>query len=560
MQTFTTLARVAALSAFVALAACGGGGSDGPTEQPGGQTPPPPPPPPPPPAGFTLALSTDKALVIQGHTATLTATVTRHGDFDGAVTVTLKDLPDGVTAAPVVIGRGATHATVTLAARDSAPHSLPTAASADAAVDAASDSEALTVTVGGAPGVVDTSFNGGKQIVSVAEGEDYARAVAVQADGKVITVGMTTTTAGGADFAVTRHLRDGTLDTTFGNGGKVVTAIGAGRAGDEANAVAIQADGRIVVAGQTTNANGTDIDFALVRYNADGTLDNRFGNGGKVVTAFGPATDRIHAIAIQADGRVVVAGDSSSALSGMDFALARYNVDGSLDASFGTAGKVSTPIRPQSARDSAYALLLQPVGGETRIVAVGGEGDFIAARYTADGTLDNSFGSAGKVSGLFASTIGAARAATLVDGNRIVIAGAIQNDHALARLNADGSLDAGFGTGGKVITPLAAANWDAATALARQADGKLLVGGWVYAGPGTKGNFAVLRYAPEGSLDASFGDAGKVVTPVTAANGSEMGRAIVLQPDARVPTVRLLQAGEAIGTGGYHFGLLRYWL
>jgi uncharacterized delta-60 repeat protein len=559
MQSLSTLARVATLSAFVALAACGGG-SDGPTEQPGGQTPPPPPPPPP--AGFTLALSTDKALVIEGRTATVTATVTRHGAFDAAVTVTLKDLPAGVSAAPVVIGRGATQATVTLSARDGAPHSLPTAASADGVAGDASDSEALTVTVGGEPGVVDTSFNGGKQVVSVGEGEDYARAVAVQADGRIVTVGMTSTITGGADFAVTRHLRDGTLDTTFGNGGKVVTAIGPDRAGDEANAVAIQADGKIVVAGQTTRANGSDIDFALVRYNADGTLDAGFGDGGKVVTAFGPATDRIHAIVIQADGRIVVAGDSDSgtAASGLDFALARYDADGTLDAGFGTAGKVTTPIRAQGARDSAYAVLLQPVGGETRIVAVGGEGDFIAARYTANGAPDPSFGSAGRIAGVFGtSTIGSARAATLVDGNRIVIAGSIQNDHALARLNADGSLDAGFGTAGTVITPLSA-SWDAATAIVRQADGKLLVGGWVYAGPGTKGNYTVLRYAPEGRLDAGFGTGGKVVTPITATNGSEMGRAVALQTDARVPTVRLLQAGEVIGTGGYHFGLLRYWL
>ena len=221
---------------------------------------------------------------------------------------------------------------------------------------------------------------------------------------------------------------------------------------------------------------------------------------------------------------------------------------------------MTTAIRAHNSRDSAYALLLQQVGGETRIVAVGGDGDFIAARYGANGALDNSFGSAGKISGLFASTGGEARAATLAADHKIVIAGHIQSDFALARLNLDGSLDAGFGTAGKVITPLVAENWNQATALARQADGKLLVGGWVYAGPGTKGNFAVLRYAPEGTLDPSFGTGGKVITPVSAANQSELGRAVVLQTDDRVPTVRLLQAGEATSSGGFHFGLLRYWL
>ena len=561
MSSISSLARVATLSTLVALAACGGGGSSAPGAESGGGTPPAPPPPPPVAGDFTLSLSTDKALVIQGHTAQLTATVTRHGNFTGDVTVTLKDLPAGVTAAPVVIAQGATSAAMTLAAQPSAPHSLPTTAQADGKSGTQTDARLLTVTVGGEPGVVDTSFNGGKQIVPVAEGEAYARAIAVQADGKVVTVGMTTTNAGGADFAVVRHLRDGTLDPSFGTGGKVVTAIGAARASDEAYAVAIQADGKIVVAGSTATT-GADLDFALARYNADGTLDAGFGNGGKVVTSFGSSTDRVQTIAIQADGKIVAAGDSDrgTATSGVDFALARYNGDGSLDNGFGTAGKVTTAIRALSARDSVYALLLQPVGNETRIVAVGGEGDFSAARYTANGTLDNTFGSGGKIANLFVTaTIGAARAATLTADNKIVIAGHIQEDFALARLNVDGTLDAGFGTGGKVITPMAAANWDEATSVVRQADGKLLVGGWVYAGPGTKGNFAVLRYAPEGTLDATFGDAGKVVTPISAANGSELGRAVVLQADERITTVRLLQAGEA-SSSGFKFGLLRYWL
>jgi uncharacterized delta-60 repeat protein len=561
MTSFSSLARVATLFTLVALSACGGGGVSPAPGEPnsGGNSPPPPPPPP---ADFALTLSTDKALVIQGHTAQLTATVTRHGNFAGDVSVTLKNLPAGVTAAPVVIAQGATSAVVTLSATAAAPHSLPTAATADGASGTQTDSEALTVTVGGAPGVVDTSFNGGKQIVSVAEGEDYARAIAVQADGKIVTVGMTTTTAGGADIAVMRQLRDGTLDTTFGNGGFVVTAIGAARASDEATAVAIQADGKIVVAGHTVTGAG-DTDFALVRYNADGALDNTFGTGGKVVTSFGPSTDRVLALVIQADGKIVAGGDSDrgTSTSGQDFALARYNPNGTLDNGFGTAGKVTSAIRPLASRDSIYALQLQQIGGETRIVAVGGEGDFVAARYNTNGTLDNGFGTAGKIAGVWGtSTIGAANAVTLTADNKIVIAGHIQQDFALARLNLDGTLDAGFGSAGKVITPLAAANWDQATAIVRAADGKLLVGGWVYAGPGTKGNFAVLRYASEGTLDATFGNGGKVITPVSgSANDSEMGRTVVLQADERITTVRLLQAGEA-SSSGFKFGVVRYWL
>ncbi len=550
------LAAVFTLTALAALSACGGGGSGTPGTGSGGDAPPPPPP-----ADFTLTLSTDRTLVIQGRTAELTATVTRRNGFTGAVTVSLKNLPAGVTAAPVLIGAGATSTKVTLAAATTAPHSLPTAGSAEGSAGTLKDTEPLTVTVGGEPGVLDTSFNGGKQIVAVGDGEAYATAMAVQADGKVITVGRTSTIAGGTDFAVLRHGRDGTLDTTFGNGGKVTTAIAAGTGSDMAQAVAVQPDGKIVVAG-TTAVSGTDLDFVLVRYLADGRLDTSFGNGGKVVTSFGPSTDHLNAIALQDDGKIVVAGDSDrgSTTTGVDFALARYLPNGTLDNSFGNGGTVITPIRAQSSRDSAYALLLQTVGNEQRIVAVGGEGDFVAARYTAGGALDQGFGSGGKIAALFGNaTIGAAQAVTLA-GDKLVLAGQIQNDVALARLNADGSLDAGFGTGGKVITPVSATNWDTATALVRQADGKLLAGGWVYEGGSSSANFALARYSAEGVLDTGFGAQGLVVTPMASNARSDSGRAVVLQADPRVPTVRALQAGEANEGGGFRFALLRYWL
>lgn len=552
------LFTLTALAALTSLGACGGG-PDAPapgTGNGGGQTPAPPPPP----ADFTLTLSTDRTLVIQGHTAEVTATVTRRNGFDGDVLVTLKNLPAGVTAAPVLIARGATSAKVTLDAAAGAPHSLPTAGSAEGSAGALKDTEPLTVTVGGEPGVVDTSFNGGRQIVVVGDGEAYATAMAVQADGKVITAGRTHTINGGTDFAVVRHGRDGTLDASFGQGGKVVTAIAAGAGADMAQAVAVQPDGKILVAGSTATS-GTDQDFVLVRYRPDGSLDDSFGTGGKVVTSLGTSTDRILAIAVQEDGRIVVAGDSDrgSSATGVDFALARYQPDGTLDGSFGNAGTVTTAIRAQSSRDSAYALVLQKIGTEQRIVAVGGEGDFVAARYTAAGALDPAFGSGGRIAGVFGnSTIGAALAVTLA-GNRIVLAGHIQNDFALARLNTDGSLDAGFGTGGKVITPVSAGNWDSATALVRQADGKLLAGGWVYEGGSSSGNFALARYSADGVPDAGFGHQGVAITPVAAPTRSDSGRALVLQADARVPTVRLLQAGEA-SEGGYRFGLLRYWL
>lgn len=543
-----------ALFSAVVLTACGGGG-DAPAPAPAQAHAPAPAPA----ADFTISLSADKALVIQGHSASVVATVTRRVGFDGAVGIALTGLPQGVTASPVVVSAGASTATITLSAPADAPHSLPTIANVAGTAGTQVWSQALTVTVGGLPGAVDTSFNGGAQLTSVGDGEDYAFAAAVQDDGKVVTVGRTATVAGGTDIAIVRHGRDGTLDTSFGNGGKVITAIAPGRGADEARAVLVQPDGKIVVGGYT-DATGTDKDFLVVRYHSDGTLDTSFGDGGKRVTNIGDGTDQVYALARQPDGKIVAAGSAAfSQSTGQDFALIRYNADGSLDAGFGVGGKVTTAINSFGSNELIYAIVLQPVGGETRIVAVGGEGTFIAARYTSTGMLDPEFGDGGKVRALFQSVIGSAESVTLTGDNKIVIAGHIGHEFSLVQLNVDGSLDTAFGTEGRVVTPVSATNWDEATAVVRQADGKLLVGGWVYDGVSTNGNFVVLRYEADGTLDPGFGVAGQVITPVAPGGRSDSGRALVLQSDERVPTVRLVQAGEATD-GSYKFALVRYWL
>jgi uncharacterized delta-60 repeat protein len=372
-------------------------------------------------------------------------------------------------------------------------------------------------------------------------------------------VGRTSTVARGRDIAITRHLRDGTLDEGFGNGGTVVTAIAPDDGADEARAVLIQPDGKIVIGGYS-DASGTDMDFLVARYNADGTLDTSFGDAGKKVTNIGDGTDMVFTLALQPDGKIVAGGSAAfSQSTGQDFALIRYNTNGSLDAGFGVGGKVTTAINTFGSNELIYAITLQPVGGETRIVAVGGEGTFIAARYTSSGLLDPDFGDGGKIRALFESTIGSAESVTLTDDNKIVIAGHIGHEFSLVQLNTDGSLDTAFGTEGRVVTPVSDINWDEATAVVRQADGKLLVGGWVYEGYGGNGNFAVLRYNADGTSDAEFGVGGRVITPVAPNGGRDSGRALALQSDERVPTVRLLQAGEATD-GSYKFALVRYWL
>jgi uncharacterized delta-60 repeat protein len=558
MHNLTTRAtlRLATLALVAALAACGGGGSDtatpgsGPTSgsDPGTQ------PPPQPAASFTLALSSTKALILQGTSVDVEASVVRSSGFDGAIDLVVTGLPAGVSVAPARIAQGATTATLTLSAGPGAPHSLPTDALVQGSAGSVSAQQGVTVTVRGPAGALDTSFGAaGKAIVPIDASDDYAQAMAVQADGKIVVAGWGHN-ALGYTFELTRLQRDGALDTTFGTQGKVMTKIGNGTA--EGHAVALQADGKILVAG-SVDESPKGKSFALARYNADGSLDGSFGTGGIVTTSFGSQSDEAFAIVVQPDGKIVLGGHALSATRGLDFALARYNADGSLDGGFGSGGKVLEPIRAGNLRDSIYALALQSIDGQTKIVAVGGEGDFEIARFDADGALDATFAAGGSITTVFGSVIGAARAVMVGGDNKITVVGHSDHDWALLQLEANGAADGSFGNGGRVLTPLST-NWDEAQAVIRQADGKIVVGGWVYAGNGSAGDFVVARYATDGTLDAGFGTAGVTVTPVAPGTKADEGRAIVLQNDERVPTVRSLLAGPA-NDSNYDFAVTRYW-
>lgn len=512
-------------------------------------------------APVVLALPTDKAVVLQGGSTSLRVTLQRRNGFSGAVQLVVEGLPAGASAAAASIGADASAVDLVIQAQAGAPHSLPTTATLKAIVTTAEGShtvsQSITVTVRGAAGSVDTSFGGGVNVTPVDRFEDYANGVAVQADGRVLVAGSSATTAG-TFVSLVRHLRDGGLDPSFGSGGKLITPIGARN--DQAMAVAVQPDGRIVVVGRS-DQTGTGADFLVLRYLADGTPDAGFGQGGAVLTAFGSDNDRALAVAIQPDGKIVVGGETQSGASttGVDYALARYLPNGQLDAGFGQGGKVVTAVSSSTGRDTIYALALPVVDGEQRILAVGGEGNFTAARYRADGSLDTSFGDGGKIRTLFNANIGAARAVVLLPGGEAVLAGGSVNDFAAVQLTRNGALDPAFGNGGRFVHDLANGNWDQATAVVRQADGKLVLGGWAYAGNSSSGDFAALRLLANGSLDAGFGNAGVVIHPTAAGTRNDQAHGLVLQADERVPTVRALQAGEANGSN-HDFALIRLWL
>ena len=514
--------------------------------------------------GARIALPAgDKLQVTQATHTTLRVNIDRLKGYTGPVQLALSGLPAGATSDAVVAPAGATFADIPIVAAADAAHSLPTTArltvSAAFGPHQAVATQAVTVTVRGAPGAVDTSFGGGAIITPVANSEDYAHAVAVQPDGKVVTAGTTAISAGTV-VALTRHLRDGGLDPEFGNGGKVITQVGA--RGDSARAVAVQPDGRILVAGWT-DATGTDANFLVLRYLADGQLDPEFADAGRLVLPIGAGngTDRAYAIAVQDDGKIVVGGTTltGTSTSGQDFALIRLTSTGQLDAGFGQGGKVVTPMQSHSGGDIVYALALPVIDGQQRILAVGGEGDFMAARYLPNGVLDDAFGVGGKVVGLFRSNIGSARSVALLPGGRMVLAGGVLNDFAAAQLTPSGTLDPSFGQGGLVTVAVSAANWDNATALARQSDGKLLLGGWSYRANSSAADFVALRLLPGGALDPMFGEGGIAIRPVAPGTRNDSARGMVLQSDERVPTVRAILGGET-SVNNNDFGLLRLWL
>lgn len=381
-----------------------------------------------------------------------------------------------------------------------------------------------------APGDLDPSFGaGGKVATRFAGPGEIARAVVVQPDGKIVVAGR----AGVGhqrDLALVRYNTDGTLDSTFGVRGKVRTDLGGS---DRVAALVVQPDGRIVTAG--TALPGAD--FALARYEANGDLDASFGTGGIVRTDFAGGFDTANALAIQPDGKLVVAG-YAVAEDHVGFALVRYNSDGTLDTAFGSGGKVFSSFSRWPSEVEGVALL-----PEGKILAAGFSstastfgGAFALARYNSNGALDPSFGNGGKVTTDFASDNTFAYALAMQADGKAVVAGRTgvgsDTDFALARYNDDGTLDETFGKNGRVTTDLAR-HRDIAFAAVAQIDGRVVVAG--RSGAGATPDFALVRYTASGSLDASFGSDGKVTTDFDGQ--LDVGYACALQPDGRIVVV-----------------------
>jgi uncharacterized delta-60 repeat protein len=400
-----------------------------------------------------------------------------------------------------------------------------------------------------APGDLDPTFDGDGKVTTNFIVNDEAHGVAIQSDGKIVAAGFAVCQpcAGPTephDFALARYNTDGSLDSTFDGDGKVTTDFAANV--DEAFAVAIQADGKIVAGG---SASISGADFALARYNADGSLDTTFDGDGKVTTDYGFGSSQVRALAIQADGKIVAAGYGAS--TGFDFFLARYNSNGSLDTSFDGDGKV-TFLGFGSNDNRANGVAVQ---GDGKIVAAGctscssSAGNFALARLNTNGSLDFTFDGDGKaITDFFGDDDQAHATAIQVDG-KIVAAGTTRlstfdpRDFALARYNSDGSLDPVFHSDGKVTTDFG--NGAEARGMAVQRDGKIVAAG-IAVDSGTQ-NFGLARYNLDGSLDTTFSSDGKVMTDFGFANDKAF--AVALQSDGKI-----VAAGVADGD----FALARY--
>jgi uncharacterized delta-60 repeat protein len=351
-----------------------------------------------------------------------------------------------------------------------------------------------------APGALDPSFGAGGEVTTDFGRSDSAQAVAIQSDGKIVAAGGSFSFPSG-DFALVRYIADGSLDPSFDSDGKVTTDFGGF---DTASAVVVQSDGRIVAAGRSFSSSSGD--FALARYNADGSLDTTFGNGGKVTTDLG-GFDAAFGVALQADGKIVAAGQGGA---GGGFALARYNADGSLDPSFGSGGEVTTHFTGGVEVAIAVAIQLDGKIVVTGQTFSGGFQQFALARYNADGSLDTTFGSGGILMTDFGLGSGFGGALVIQPDGKVVAAGRAGTDFVLARYNGDGSPDASFGSGGMVTTDFGGAAFDAAFGVALQPNGKIVAAGGTFSFPSA--DFALARYKADGSLDPSFGTGGKVTT------------------------------------------------
>jgi uncharacterized delta-60 repeat protein len=370
-----------------------------------------------------------------------------------------------------------------------------------------------------AGGDLDPSFGDGGKVVTRGASGGGARAteVAVQLDGKVVVLGR----AFPEGPMLVRYLRDGSLDTGFGNGGRAATFGGGDPA---ASALAVQEDGRILVAGATSAG-----DAAVARHRSDGSLDVGFGTGGVVTTDFG-GDDVARSVIVRPDGKIVAAGGSYS--DGVSrFTLARYRRDGRLDPSFGNGGKV---LRIEASMTDAA------VAPDGRVVVLGethhrerGFERLVLARFTARGGLDRSFSADGIATAPAIRDRGPSPTAIAVQQDGKVVAvntGNVEGTtvFAVLRYRSNGLPDRRFGERADAGDQGGDFPFYSVLAVDLDSRGRIVIAG---SGPDLRQNFAVARLTPDGRLDRRFTSAGRAITDFGA---HDFARAVAVGEDGKV--------------------------
>jgi uncharacterized delta-60 repeat protein len=428
-------------------------------------------------------------------------------------------------------------------------------------------SSTLLVSVRAADGDLDPAFGTAGKLTTDFGSLEAGTSVAVQSDGKIVAVGLGVDSNGDGVLVLARYGTNGVLDAMFGVGGKVITDFVTSNLPIPNNFiphfdVAIQNDDKIVVAG-AYGAPGAPTDFGVERFNTNGDPDPNFGIGGRVTTDFLGFTDGANSVAIQSDGKIVVAGMAQDPVLVSQFALARYDTSGNLDGGFGAGGKVMTTFAGLGDFGSAVA-----IQNDGKIVAAGTvntgntKSDFGLARYDTSGNLDGNFGNGGKVTTDFSDNDEASSIAIQPSDGKIVVAGAVTGapiicscpDFGLARYETNGNLDSTFGVGGKVTTDFFNLG-DYANDVVIQGDGKIVAAGWVNPDPSDIElfrDFGIVRYDTSGNVDPTFGNGGKVITDF---GGVEEGAGLAIRQDCKIVVTGYTWRVDA---GDFDFALAAY--
>ena len=382
--------------------------------------------------------------------------------------------------------------------------------------------------VGAAPGDLDTTFSTDGKVTTDIGTTDAGRAVAIQADGKIVVAGFAQI-SGNYEFAVVRYGTDGTLDSSFSSDGIATVDVSSGQ--DFAYALAIQTDGMIVVGG-ATGVGGANTEFGLIRLTSSGILDTGFSADGKIEFGVGVGDDVLTGLAIASDGDIVAVGYGSNG-SNFDFAVARLTSAGVLDTAFDTDGKVLVAIG--AGADYGHAVSIAS-DGDIVVAGVahnGTDDDVAVVRLTSAGALDTAFDSDGKLTVAIGSGNDLGRAVAIATDGDILVAGTSHNgtneDMAVVRLTSAGALDTAFDSDGKATVAVGSGD-DEARGIALLADGGIVIAG--ESSNGSNDDVAVARLTAAGALDTAFSTDGKVT--VAVGSGVDVGYAVAISSNSQV--------------------------